>query len=425
MRYAFLLIFLILFLPFMNSFATKEIDINVAIYFSGVRRFAEEVEDAIDYTWFIGNVKYTIKPKIITKEDIINGKLAEYDVFIVPGAARSYFDAYIPKWREEVIKFVANGGGYIGICGGANLASMGFNEKVSLNGLINFSVLKIANVYVNDQQDEEWQYLWKSNWRYGGIPINVYIPKNNIPIFEGFYGSYRSIRYWGGPGMYYAGKEDKMLGEVIPLAIYAEEPMEIAPLHYWKKINGEWIPYKIIKTDIKGQYAAIATTYGKGRIVLFGPHPERNTFFDGYVEEFPVRQRGPTWFIYNWVSNNSSNVSYNWWILRRSIAWTAGIDKMPDADEIAGYIEEPRYGIFLNGRKLIYWQRNIVIGNFYLHAKAIGAKEGIISVDGKEIYKGNGDIILNLKLPIGKHIVCVEAKNDKEIARNKIEILSL
>lgn len=409
------------------SLQMEEKEIKVAIYFSSVKRFAEEVEEAINYTWIKGNIKYIIKPEVINKRDVIEGKLSNYDVFVIPGSARPYFDAYNLKWREEVIKFIENGGGYVGICGGANLVSMGFNEGISLNTPLDVSVLKLVDVYVNDQQEEEWQYLWKSNWRHGGPPIKIHILKSEIPIFDGFYGKNRSIRYWGGPGMYEAGLKNEKMGDVIPLAIYAEEPMEIAPLHYWKWENDRWIPYKNVTTDIKGQYAVVASTYGNGRLVLFGPHPERNTFFDGHVEEFPVRNSRFTWFIYNWVSNNSSTMSYNWWILRRSIAWVAGLEKdeMPYASQIAGYIEEPKYGLYLNGRKIIYLQNTIIIGSFTLHAQIIDANAGIIKVDGKEIYQGKGDIFLTLNLPAGIHKISAIAKNEKEEAGNKISIIVL
>ncbi len=401
----------------------EEKEIKVAIYFSAVKRFAEEVKDAIYYSWIKSNVKYSIKPYIITKRDVIEGRLSSFDVFVIPGSARPYFDAMNPKWRKEVIKFVENGGGYVGICGGANLASMGFNEKLSPNSIINLSILKIANVYVNDQQDEEWQYLWKSNWRHGGPPIKIYIVNNSIPIFKGFYGCNRSIRYWGGPGMYLANSKDPKVGDVVPLAIYAEEPMEVAPLHFWRWENGRWIPYKNVTTDIKGEYAAIATTYGKGRIVLFGPHPERETFFDGHIEEFPVWEKlSPfTWFIYNWIGNKSV-ISYNWWILRRSIAWAAGIEEMPYASETAAYIEEPRYGIYINGRKIMYNENNIVIGRFSISGKVINAT-GFLYADENFVGKVKDEFSISLKLSKGKHVFKLIAKNDREEAVNEVKVI--
>lgn len=100
--------------------------------------------------------------------------------------------------------------------------------------------------------------------------------------------------------------------------------MDVAPLHFWRWRTG-WEIAANVTTDVKGQYAAVASTYGDGRVALFGPHPEKPTWFGGHVEEFPVRPRaGPfTWYIYNWSDGTLSAPSYNWWMLRRSVAWTA------------------------------------------------------------------------------------------------------
>ncbi|HEC77367.1 MAG TPA: hypothetical protein ENI33_08980 [Thermoplasmatales archaeon] len=425
MKKAIIIAFMLLLQIFIPVHGVEEKEIKVAIYFSNVKRFAEEVKEVIDYSWVKNGIKYTIKPDIITKRDVLNGKIFSYDVFLIPGSGRHYFDAFNKKWRSNIIKFVENGGGYVGICGGANLASMGFSNK----SYELIPLLKIANVYVNDEQYEEWQYLWKSNWRHGGAPIKIKIVENDVPIFEGFYEENRSIRYWGGPGMYDAYGKDGKMGEIIPLALYAEEPMEVAPLHYWRWKDGGWYPYKNVTTDIKGEYAAIATQYGNGKIVLFGPHPERKTFFDGHVEEFPVREdMAPfTWFIYNWVSNNSSVISYNWWMLRRSVAWCAGIgkDDMPYASEIAVYIEKPRYGIYFNGRKIIYNQNNVVIGNFNLEGEVIEAERAFLYIDGEFINEIDEEINLNLNLPSGKHLIRIIAENKMEKAGNEMEIISL
>jgi len=324
------------------------IEIRVAVYDSALKNIAREAKNAIGCSWESNGVEYKIVPSIIGREDIVRKHVLRkenFDVLLIPGSGRPYFDAYDLRWRTEVKKFVEGGGGYVGICGGANLASMGFHEGLSANIFLDMSTLKIANVYVNDQQYEEWQYLWKSNWKYGLPPINIYINESGNPIMEGFYGTYRSIRYGGGPGMYPAGIKNEKFGEIVPLAIYAEEPMEVAPIHHWKW-DGEWKMASNITTDIKGQYAAIATTYGDGRVVLFGPHPEKNTFFGGDIEEFPVRKNTRfTWFIYNWSDGIPSDEDYNWWMLQRSVAWSAHCPAPPeksvsDADESenAGYV---------------------------------------------------------------------------------------
>lgn len=328
------------------------VEIKVAVYDSVLKNISREAKDAIEYSWEENGIKYEIVPSMINRSDIVRRHVlteGNFDVILIPGSGRPYFDAYDVRWREEVKKFVEDGGGYVGICGGANLASMGFNEGLSINSMLSISTLGIANVYVNDQQGEEWQYLWKSNWKYGLPPVNVYIPDSGNPVMEGFYGTYRSIRYGGGPGMYPAGVENNKCGEIVPLAIYAEEPMEAAPIHRWKWSNG-WKIAANITTDIKGEYAAIATTYGNGRIVLFGPHPEKKTFFGGHIEEFPVRKNTRfTWFIYNWSDGIPSDENYNWWMLQRSVAWTAHCP-VPHKNE--GYMKSAEPILFMRFFKL-------------------------------------------------------------------------
>jgi hypothetical protein len=315
----------------------ETVSIRVAIYDSLISEYAQEAYHPLNFTWTTEGQRYMFHTHIVDRGDImghtdISLSSDYFDVFVVPGSGRPYIDALHPRWRNTVTSFVDMGGGYIGICGGANLASRGFQEKGTPNGILNRSVLQLANVYVNNQQEEEWMYLWKANWQYGLPPVRMDILANNNPIFQGYYGETRSIRYGGGPGMYEAHYRDEKYGDIIPLAIYGEEPMLTAPLHYWRwtKRTG-WEISANVTTDIKDQYAAIATSYGQGRLALFGPHPEKKTFFGGRIEEFPVRPHlGPfTWFIYNWSGGIVSPQDYNWGILRRSTAWASR--KVPES----------------------------------------------------------------------------------------------
>ncbi|HEC88698.1 MAG TPA: hypothetical protein ENI52_05220, partial [Thermoplasmata archaeon] len=91
---------ILLLQPFISAHGSEEKEIKVAIYFSNVKRFAEEVKEVIDYSWIKNGVRYTIKPDIITKKDVLNGKIFSYDVFLIPGSGRHYFDAFNKKWRE-------------------------------------------------------------------------------------------------------------------------------------------------------------------------------------------------------------------------------------------------------------------------------------------------------------------------------------
>lgn len=304
----------------------NNVHIHVAVYESVIKDYSIEAIQPLEYTWSCGGYNYHLTPRIITRADIMKRDTLltrdNFDVFVIPGSGRPYIDALHPQWKNIVRKFVDNGGGFLGICGGANIASQGFQEKKGVNGILNHSVLGIANVYVNNQQNQEWMYLWKANWQHGLPPLNISFVSNKNPIFKDFMGEERNIRYGGGPGMYPAPETNEKHGPVIPLAIYAEEPLSVAPLHYWTWDQG-WQIQENITTDIKNQYAVIATSYGKGRIVLFGPHPEKKTFFGGYITEFPVRPNmGPfTWHIYNWSGGVSSSDDYNWWMIQRAAAW--------------------------------------------------------------------------------------------------------
>lgn len=123
--------------------------------------------------------------------------------------------------------FIYNGGGYLGICGGANIVSQGIeNPESFIDVFINKASLGIVNVYLNDNQEEEWQYLWKDTGE-DHIPIQIRV--FNSTIFKGYGEDSRFITYGGGPGVYLAGLSDEKLGEVTPIAIYLEEPMDVSP----------------------------------------------------------------------------------------------------------------------------------------------------------------------------------------------------
>lgn len=353
-----MLVVLFIFLVAIQPINGQEpVDIRVAVYFSTIHEYAAEMAQALNCSWTTHGTVYRIIPTIIDQADVMGTgdtplDTHHFDVLAIPGSGRPYIDAMHPLWKGQVISFVANGGGYLGVCGGANLASMGFQEPRSPNNLLEPGLLRIVNVYVNDQQLEEWQYLWKANWEDGMPPITVSFPRTDNPMFAEWTGQKRSVRYGGGPGMYLANANDTLLGPVVPLAIYVDEPMDVAPLHYWEWRSG-WHIKANVTTDIKGQYAAVASTYGAGRVALFSPHPEKPTWFGGHIEEFPVRPNlGPlTWFIYNWTDGVLSEGSYNWWMLQRAVAWLADAP-LPISN--LSYLDMTRdSGLFLCSRQLM------------------------------------------------------------------------
>lgn len=326
--------------------------ITVALYDTWGRnnRYIEEI---LNYNWTTNNNTYQFKVTIIDTEavsGIANITLSNenFDVFIIGASADSYLvDGLDLKWKHSVQQFVENGGGYLGICGGANAASLGFeNPQNWFHRRVNRGVLELANVYINDNFRSEWQYLIKfgfgrPDFDYGPgiipsyISVNTSVQKNtDNAIFSVYDKNFRYITYAGGPGMYSAGKNDPKLGSIIPLLIYNEEPMITKPIHYWIPTFTGWKMFKNVTTNLYGTYAGIATTYnGNGRVVLYGPHPENSVVINGTIQEylgtgmlnfiFPFET-----YVFNYFGT-SLGQTYNWWIIRRSVAWAA---KIPDAE---------------------------------------------------------------------------------------------
>jgi glutamine amidotransferase-like uncharacterized protein len=166
--------------------------------------------------------------------DIVAGALARADVIVFPGGtgngqARSLGES----GAAAVVEFVAGGGGAIGICAGGYLLAEGYNADTRRIELINARLFDL----------DHWA---RGTARVGIQPLGPGAPAGeiaihfeNAPIFE--------------PGG---------LGERLPaytaLARFTTDPAG-TPAD---------------RPSIVGQDAIIAAPHGRGRVVLFGPHPE-------------------------------------------------------------------------------------------------------------------------------------------------------
>jgi len=73
-----------------------------------------------------------------------------YDVLFVGASGRQYFQGITERWKGAIKNFISSGGGYVGICGGANIVSMGIeNPRYFLDRVINKAALGIVPVYLN------------------------------------------------------------------------------------------------------------------------------------------------------------------------------------------------------------------------------------------------------------------------------------
>ena len=356
------LIMVLLIMPSSQSFYYKESSnledgniIKVAIYECSSSYNIRQLESAFNYEWTSNNITYRFTSTVIDETDVLgtgpNPLINDnFDLLVISASAKSYlFDGLNPDWKANVRDFLSNGGGYIGICGGANAASQGFeNPKNAFHRRVNSGVLGISNIYINDNFLGEWQYLMKfgfgafireniTNSTYPSyVSVNLSVEKDpENEIFSIYNQDYRDISYAGGPGMYEADISDSKLGEIIPLLKYNEELMETKPLHYWRPTLDGWKIYKNVTTNLLGTYAGLATTYdSNGRVVLYGPHPEYpHVVVNGTIEEYYGRGYMSSYalskqYVYNYVGY-LQNFSYNIWIMRRSGAWAV---KIPEED---------------------------------------------------------------------------------------------
>jgi len=336
---------------------TREVIISIAQY-PRLSNCEELFGLIFNYSWIANDTLYKFTIRELTLDEVAGFgdkplNTDNYDLLIVGANYNSYIrDCVNNKIRKNIKDFLSDGGGYIGSCAGATLASMGFEKA---NGLFhrfaNRGVLKIANVYSNEDWFGELQYCLRSVNYLPPIEVSVNKTTSN-PIFKVYPDDSINLTYGGGPGLYLANCSDPKLGEIVPLLTYSEDLMETKPIYWYiKGLLPGWIPIKKVKVDILGQYCAVATTYNNsGKIVLYSSHAEIPLIVNGTLyERFG---HPPTYasfglvprIVYDWVGT-PINMSHNWWILRRTAAWIAGVpdEDLPPCNELMVFMDKPAF----------------------------------------------------------------------------------
>lgn len=186
------------------------VDKLVCVYAGAGAVLAKDVEIALD--------KLAIPYREVDEEDIRVGGLGNCSLLIVPGGYTARcVEAFGQEGFEQIRKFVAGGGGYIGICAGAYIAARRVEVPGRPPGL---RIIEIENERKAGQ---------------GLRTITIVKPEH--PVVKG-YTEEVSIWYQNGP-MMKAGEG------VETLAVYEE-----------------------------GAAAIVCSIYGHGRVIIFSPHPE-------------------------------------------------------------------------------------------------------------------------------------------------------
>ena len=81
-------------------------------------------------------------------------------------------------------------------------------------------------------------------------------------------------------------------------------------------------------------------TYGKGRIVISGPHPEDPIWDNGTLIDKNDTDNNNLWDgLIKWQGRKNIG-DHNKWFLRREVAWAAGLDEH-QLPPLPGQIEQP------------------------------------------------------------------------------------
>jgi len=171
----------------------------------------------------------------VSPEDVQSNVLTNYDVVIFAGGSGSREAASIGEaGRSNVVHFVANGGGYVGICAGAYLATSGYPWSLHL---VNAKTVS-------------------AKWQRGRATIKLELTNRGRDIL-GMTATNLDVLYHNGP--------------VVEPAGFAALP-KFEPLAYFRtEVASNDAPAGVMINSP----AILAGEFKKGRVVFISPHPEQ------------------------------------------------------------------------------------------------------------------------------------------------------
>lgn len=202
--------------------AAVPVTVNVLIYdgdgvIPGSVNGVEDCLDDVNNENFDSEVHFNYS----TTEAVNSGTLSGYNVLIMPGGLASTYLNNPEINAEDLENFVSSGNGYVGICAGAYAASAHVDDYYDGWGLaphINSkSVDYVGNLQISMTQNES--ILNSSDTE--------------------------TLYHWNGPAMYETDGSNDTMAE-----------------------------YTDNETGYQNYAAIVNDTYGSGRVILSGPHPE-------------------------------------------------------------------------------------------------------------------------------------------------------
>ena len=230
----FVILFIFLFLSGLAAAQTEETKIRVAVYKDkGVGKGSAEMlvriieqDPAFEY-------------RIINGQDIRDGVLDQFDLFVLPGGSgRGEAASMQPEGVEKVKAFVRSGRGYLGICAGA--------------------YFPLQQEFINVTRKS-------TLWQRGHAKLKIELTDLGREVFGQEYVGELEVNYHNGPVININENPDMPKVEV--LAWFRSEVAE----------NGTPEGIQI------NSPAMIFTRYEKGPVITISPHPEGTKGLKGFI----------------------------------------------------------------------------------------------------------------------------------------------
>lgn len=181
----------------------------------------------------------------LSAEDIRVGRLAEVDVLILPGGSGGGQGRHLGEEGRDAIRgFVRQGGGFVGICAGAYVASADYSWSLNL-----------LDAKVVDRE----------HWNRGTGAVDIVLTASGRELMN-MNSNRVSIHYAQGPLLAPAGRPD--IDDYEAIAMFETEIAK----------NGA------SPGVMKGTTAIARGQYGQGRVVCFSPHPEMTNGLESMVQ---------------------------------------------------------------------------------------------------------------------------------------------
>lgn len=245
------------------SFTVKPISIALYDGRGAGREFSDPLLEVLD----MGGFTHTY----IGDNEIREGKLIDFDVFMVPGspdAGECYYSGLGDRGYDQIRSFIADHGHYLGICGGAYLPLTSYHKR-------NPYWLNIVDATENEDLDY---------WRSGSGFVRCRIDNDQHPIFSAVAlgrSSSMNLVYWEGPSITITGNNAKPLAHFESLLASGRDPLK----PHWDMFDNtmaaeavkKWynaLTPEVFDRLLRNKCAFAEAEYHRHKLLLYSPHPE-------------------------------------------------------------------------------------------------------------------------------------------------------